>query len=80
MLCELAPQAGFERDSNPQPFAGQRVTNFAIALGLDLRTCSAEDLLVLKIYASLPLEIRDAEGVVNLQPEQPHIGWQILVS
>ena len=28
-----------------------------------LRTCSAEDLVVRKLFASRPLDIRDAEGV-----------------
>ena len=28
-----------------------------------LRTCSAEDLVVMKLFASRPLDIRDAEGV-----------------
>ena len=31
--------------------------------GIELRTCSAEDLIVLKLFASRPLDIRDAEGV-----------------
>lgn len=38
-------------------------TPFEIAPGLVLRTCSAEDLVVMKLFASRPLDIRDAEGV-----------------
>jgi hypothetical protein len=34
---------------------------------LDIRTCSAEDLVVLKLFASRPLDIRDAEGVIVRQ-------------
>ena len=42
----------------------QRATSFSFGPGLDIRTCSAEDLIVLKLFASRPLDIRDAEGVV----------------
>jgi hypothetical protein len=38
-------------------------TSFAFAPGLDLRTCSAEDLVVMKLFASRPGDVRDAEGV-----------------
>lgn len=31
--------------------------------GLELRTCSAEDLVVMKLFASRAIDIRDAEGV-----------------
>ncbi|MGA3025267.1 MAG: nucleotidyl transferase AbiEii/AbiGii toxin family protein [Bryobacteraceae bacterium] len=40
-----------------------RATFFSFGPGLDLRTCSAEDLVVLKLFASRPLDVRDAEGV-----------------
>jgi hypothetical protein len=36
-----------------------------------LRTCSAEDLIVLKLFASRPLDIRDAEGLIIR-----HKNWQ----
>jgi hypothetical protein len=38
-------------------------TSFEFAPGLGLRTCSAEDLVVMKLFASRPGDIRDAEGV-----------------
>ncbi len=41
----------------------ERASYFAFAPGLELRTCSAEDLMVMKLFASRPLDIRDAEGV-----------------
>jgi len=41
-----------------------RATPFSFGPGLDIRTCSAEDLVVLKLFASRPLDIRDAEGVI----------------
>jgi hypothetical protein len=40
-----------------------RATGFTFARGVELRTCSAEDLIVMKLFASRPLDIRDAEGV-----------------
>ena len=40
-----------------------RATLFAFGPGLDIRTCWAEDRIVLKLFASRPLDIRDAEGV-----------------
>jgi hypothetical protein len=43
--------------------AVSRATMYSFGPGLDLRTCSAEDLLVLKLFASRPLDIRDAEGI-----------------
>ena len=42
----------------------RRATPFSFGPGLEVRTCSAEDLLVLKLFASRPLDIRDAESVV----------------
>jgi len=33
------------------------------APGLELRTCSAEDLMVMKLFASRAIDIRDAEGI-----------------
>jgi hypothetical protein len=41
-----------------------RSTTFDFGAGLVIRTCSAEDLVVLKLFASRPLDIHDAEGVV----------------
>ncbi len=41
----------------------QRATPFEFAPGLALRTCSAEDLMVMKLFASRAIDIRDAEGI-----------------
>lgn len=41
----------------------QRATPYEFAPGLALRTCSAEDLLVMKLFASRAIDIRDAEGI-----------------
>ncbi len=40
-----------------------RATLFTAAPGVELRSCSAEDLVVLKLFAGRALDIRDAEGV-----------------
>jgi len=45
----------------------ERASVFTFAAGVDLRTCSAEDLIVFKLFASRPLDVRDAEGVVTRQ-------------
>jgi hypothetical protein len=42
----------------------RRASIYSFGPGLGIRTCSAEDLVVLKLFASRPLDIRDAEGVV----------------
>jgi hypothetical protein len=41
----------------------EHASSFAFAPSSELRTCSAEDLVVMKLFASRPLDIRDAEGV-----------------
>jgi hypothetical protein len=41
----------------------ERATPFEFAPGLMLRTCSAEDLMVMKLFASRAIDIRDAEGI-----------------
>lgn len=54
-----------------------RATLFSFGSGLDIRTCSAEDLIVLKLFASRPLDIRDAEGVAVRQ--WGRLDWQYIV-
>ena len=53
-----------------------RATLFAFGPGLDIRTCSAEDLIVLKLFASRALDIRDAEGVAVRQKDQ--LDWRYI--
>lgn len=43
--------------------AVERATLFEFAPGLELRTCSAEDLMVMKLFALRAIDIRDAEGI-----------------
>lgn len=40
-----------------------RANAYSFAPGLELRTCSAEDLMVMKLFASRAIDIRDAEGI-----------------
>jgi hypothetical protein len=53
-----------------------RATTFSFGPGLDIRTCSAEDLVVLKLFASRPLDITDAEGVVARNHGQ--LNWRYI--
>lgn len=53
-----------------------RATPFSFGPGQDVRTCSAEDLVVLKLFASRPLDIRDAEGVVIRHKDQ--LDWSYI--
>ncbi len=41
----------------------ERATPFEFAPGVALRTCSAEDLMVMKLFALRPIDVRDAEGL-----------------
>lgn len=41
----------------------KRASSFEFGPRLELRTCSAEDLLVMKLFASRAIDVRDAEGV-----------------
>ena len=40
-----------------------RASVYSFGPGLDVRTCSAEDLIVLKLFASRAIDIRDAESI-----------------
>jgi nucleotidyltransferase AbiEii toxin of type IV toxin-antitoxin system len=53
-----------------------RATAFSFGPGIEIQTCSAEDLVVLKLFASRPLDIRDAEGVVVRQGD--HLDWRYI--
>jgi hypothetical protein len=53
-----------------------RAIPFSFAPGLEVRTCSAEDLVVLNLFASRPLDVRDAEGVVVRHRDQ--LDWSYI--
>jgi hypothetical protein len=52
-----------------EELAVERSSLFEFAPGCALRTCSAEDLVVLKLFAFRPQDILDVETVVNRQQE-----------
>ena len=54
----------------------RRASSYSFGPGLSLRTCSAEDLIVLKLFASRALDIHDAEGVVLRNKGQ--LDWQYI--
>lgn len=53
-----------------------RATGFSFSPSVEIRTCSAEDLVVLKLFAARPLDIRDAEGVVIRQGDD--LDWRYI--
>ena len=55
-----------------------RASVFSFGPGLDVRTCSAEDLIVLKLFASRPQDLRDAYAVVLTKKEQ--LDWRYMES
>jgi hypothetical protein len=67
LLLKTADEIGIDISLGALPFeklAVHRASAFTFAPNLEIRTCSAEDLIILKLFASRPLDIRDAEGVV----------------
>lgn len=44
-----------------------RASSFEFEPQTALRTCSAEDLLVMKLFAGRPIDMRDAEGIAVRQ-------------
>jgi hypothetical protein len=66
LLLSSPTGIGIDVSLGALPFEGlvvQRATPFEFAPGFELRTCSAEDLMVLKLFASRAIDIRDAEGI-----------------
>jgi hypothetical protein len=51
-----------------------RASYFSFNEGVKIRTCSSEDLLVLKLFAHRPIDVRDAEGVAMRQKGQ--LDWR----
>jgi len=76
---EACPGVGIDVLLGAPPFEERvisRATLFSFSPGLDVRTCSAEDLIVLKLFASRPLDIRDAGGVAVRQMGQ--LDWRYI--
>lgn len=66
LLLQTPEGVGIDVVFGALPFeelAIRRATDFSFGPGLSLRTCSAEDLLVMKLFAFRPLDLRDAESV-----------------
>ena len=79
VLLRSAEGVGIDISLGGLPFEQGMIdhaTIFSFGPGFDLRTCSAEDLVVLKLFASRPLDIRDAEGVVNRHGDQ--LDWRYI--
>lgn len=66
LLLRTADAVGIDISLGALPFEENvvgRASDFSFGPGLSIRTCSAEDLIVLKLFASRPLDIHDAESV-----------------
>ena len=66
LLLQSESGIGIDISLGALPFevlAVQHATPFEFAPGLELRTCSAEDLMVMKLFASRAIDIRDAGGI-----------------
>ena len=67
VLLQAPAGAGIDVSLAGSPFEERmidRATPFEFEPGIAIRTCSAEDLVVLKLFAYRALDIRDAESVV----------------
>jgi len=67
LLLHTPEGVGIDISLGALPFEERVVrnsTDYLYSPGLSIRTCSAEDLVVMKLFASRPLDIVDARGVV----------------
>lgn len=67
LLLQTAKGVGIDISLAGLPFeqsAIERATPFRFDAEIELRTCSAEDLMVYKLFACRAIDIRDAEGIV----------------
>ncbi|MEO8024847.1 MAG: nucleotidyl transferase AbiEii/AbiGii toxin family protein [Bryobacteraceae bacterium] len=55
-----------------------RASDFEFTPGSRFRTCSAEDLIVMKLFAARPIDYQDARGVVARQGSR--LNWNIVES
>ena len=78
-LLKTPEEVGIDVSLGALPFEEQvveRATVFSLGPELQIRTCSAEDLIILKLFASRPQDIRDAESVVLRNKEE--LDWQYI--
>jgi hypothetical protein len=79
VLLRSADGVGMDISLGALPFEEKvvaRATPFSFGPGLPIRTCSAEDLIVLKLFASRPLDIQDAESVAIRQGHE--LDWSYI--
>src|ERR1035438_10392443 len=72
----VSAMCGRARNLSSFPSMNSRGGSPAFSPGVEIRTCSAEDLVVLKLFAARPLDIRDAEGVVIRQGDD--LDWRYI--
>jgi hypothetical protein len=67
LLLQTSAGVGIDVSFAALPFEElviRRASDYSYPPGITLRTCSLEDLVVLKLFASRPIDIHDAEGVI----------------
>ncbi|HEY1337901.1 MAG TPA: hypothetical protein VGF59_10350, partial [Bryobacteraceae bacterium] len=77
LLLKTKAGTGIDVSLGALPFeecAVKRATPWEAEPGVMLRTCSAEDLLIFKLFASRAIDIRDAEGIVVRNRKQ--LNWR----
>ncbi len=70
LLLQAGNGVGIDVSLGALPFEAMTVgrsTYFEFEEGVRLRTCSAEDLVVMKLFAGRALDLQDAEGVIRRQ-------------
>jgi len=68
LLLKTAAGVGIDATLTALPFEAEMIARsslFEFAPGVYLRTCSAEDLLILKVFAGRPIDWRDIEMVLR---------------
>lgn len=68
LLLQTAAGVGIDATLTALPFEAEMIARsslFEFAPGIHLRTCSAEDLLVMKVFAGRPIDWRDVEMVLR---------------
>jgi hypothetical protein len=76
LLLETPGGVGIDISLGALPFEEcvvRNATEYCFGPGISFRTCSAEDLVVMKLFASRPIDIVDAKGVVLRHGEQ--LNW-----
>jgi hypothetical protein len=76
LLLQSTGGIGLDISLGALPFESElvdRATDFDFTPDVRLRTCSAEDLLILKLFAMRPLDIQDAESIAVRQ--SPALDW-----